>query len=54
MSGWEWIIVNFRVAMEEVEAMFQAYVKQSKVPIEQVPKAYIPAIKGMFTRRPFY
>ena len=38
---------------EEVEVMFQAFVRQSQMPEESIPKVYIPAIKGMFTRRPF-
>ena len=38
---------------EEVEQMFQAFVKQSGVPLEQLPQQYLPQIRGMFTRRPF-
>lgn len=38
---------------EEVEQMFQGFLKQSSVPAEQLPKEYIPQIRGMFTRRPF-
>ena len=38
---------------EVVEQMFQAFVKQSGVPVEQLPQQYIPQIRGMFTRRPF-
>lgn len=37
----------------EVEVMFQEFVKQSGTPLEQLPKQYIPQIRGMFTRRPF-
>ncbi len=37
----------------EVEVMFQEFVKQSGTPLEQLPKPYIPQIRGMFTRRPF-
>lgn len=36
-----------------VEQMFQGFVKNSGVPESQLPAAYIPQIKGMFTRRPF-
>lgn len=38
---------------EEVEQMFRGFVKQSGIPAEQLPKEYIPQIRGMFTRRPF-
>ncbi|MDD7641628.1 MAG: family 43 glycosylhydrolase [bacterium] len=38
---------------EVVEQMFQAFVKQSGVPVEQLPSQYVPQIRGMFTRRPF-
>lgn len=38
---------------EEVEAMFQAFLKQRGMSEDQVPQAYIPTIRGMFTRRPF-
>ena len=38
---------------EEVEQMFQGFVKQSGVPVEQLPQQYLPQIRGMFTRRPF-
>lgn len=38
---------------EEVEQMFQGFVKQSGVPADQLPQQYIPQIRGMFTRRPF-
>lgn len=38
---------------EVVEQMFQAFVKQSGVPVEQLPQQYLPQIRGMFTRRPF-
>lgn len=37
----------------EVERMFQGFVKQSGVPLEQLPKQYVPQIRGMFTRKPF-
>ena len=38
---------------EVVEQMFQAFVKQSGVPVKQLPQQYLPQIRGMFTRRPF-
>lgn len=38
---------------EMVEQMFRGFVKNSGVPESQLPAAYIPQIKGMFTRRPF-
>ena len=44
---------EFPRSEEEVEMMFQGFVKQSGVPIEQLPAQYIPQIRGMFTRRPF-
>lgn len=44
---------EFPRSEEEVEAMFQGFVRQSGVPLEQVPAQYIPQIRGMFTRRPF-
>lgn len=44
---------EFPRSKEEVEQMFQEYVKQSGIPLEQIPKAYHGAIRGMFTRRPF-
>ena len=37
----------------EVEKMLQGFVQQSGVPLEQIPKAYHQAIRGMFTRKPF-
>lgn len=37
----------------EVERMFQGFVRQSGVPLEQLPKQYVPQIRGMFTRKPF-
>ena len=44
---------EFPRSEEEVELMFQAFVKQSGVPAEQLPPQYVPQIRGMFTRRPF-
>ena len=44
---------EFPRSEEEVEMMFQGFVKQSGVPVEQLPAQYIPQIRGMFTRRPF-
>lgn len=38
---------------EEVEQMFREFLKQSGVTSEQIPPHYIPAIRGMFTRKPF-
>lgn len=38
---------------EEVERMFQGFLKQSGTPVEQLPRQYIPQIRGMFTRRPY-
>lgn len=38
---------------EEVEMMFQGFVKQSGMTEEQLPSQYAPQIRGMFTRRPF-
>lgn len=38
---------------EEVEMMFQGFVKQSGMTEEQFPSQYAPQIRGMFTRRPF-
>lgn len=38
---------------EEVEMMFQGFLKQSNMTEEQLPKVYAPQIRGMFTRRPF-
>lgn len=37
----------------EVEQLFQGFVSQSGVPLEQLPKQYVPQIRGMFTRKPF-
>lgn len=44
---------EFPRSAEVVEQMFQGFVKNSGVPESQLPAAYIPQIKGMFTRRPF-
>ena len=44
---------EFPRSEEEVERMFQGFVKQSGVPVEQLPAQYIPQIRGMFTRKPF-
>lgn len=44
---------EFPRSEEEVEMMFQGFVKQSGVPVEQLPAQYIPQIRGMFTRKPF-
>lgn len=38
---------------DEVEQMFQGFLAQSQMPADQVPKAFLPQIRGMFTRRPF-
>ncbi len=38
---------------EEVEQMFQGFLKQSSVPAGQVPEHLLSQIRGMFTRRPF-
>lgn len=38
---------------EEVERMFQGFLKQSGMPADQVPGHLLPQIRGMFTRRPF-
>lgn len=44
---------EFPRSEEEVEQMFQGFLKQSGTPVEQLPQQYIPQIRGMFTRRPF-
>ena len=44
---------EFPRSEEEVEMMFQGFVKQSGVPVEQLPAQYVPQIRGMFTRKPF-
>lgn len=44
---------DFPRSEEEVEMMFQGFLRQSGTPVEQLPKQYIPQIRGMFTRRPF-
>lgn len=44
---------EFPRSEEEVEMMFQDFVKQSGVPVEQLPTQFVPQIRGMFTRRPF-
>lgn len=44
---------EFPRSEEEVERMFQGFLKQSGTPLEQLPQQYIPQIRGMFTRRPF-
>ncbi|MBP3890979.1 MAG: family 43 glycosylhydrolase [Solobacterium sp.] len=38
---------------EEIEMMFQNFVKQQGRPIEEIPADYIPLIKAMFTNRPY-
>ncbi|MDL2302534.1 family 43 glycosylhydrolase [Lachnospiraceae bacterium OttesenSCG-928-D06] len=38
---------------DEVEQMFQGFLAQSQMPVDQVPKEFLPQIRGMFTRRPF-
>ncbi|MFR4146092.1 MAG: family 43 glycosylhydrolase [Mediterraneibacter gnavus] len=53
MNEWGEDHCEFPRSDEEVEVMFQAFVRQSQMPEESIPKVYIPAIKGMFTRRPF-
>ena len=52
-NGWGLIIVSFPGSEEEVEMMFQGFLKQSNMTEEQLPKVYAPQIRGMFTRRPF-
>ncbi|MDO4336795.1 MAG: family 43 glycosylhydrolase [Eubacteriales bacterium] len=44
---------EFPRSEEEVEQMFQGFVKQSGVSVEQLPQQYLPQIRGMFTRHPF-
>ena len=44
---------EFPRSEEEVEQMFQGFLKQGGTPVEQLPQQYIPQIRGMFTRRPF-
>ena len=44
---------EFPRSEEEVEQLFQGFVKQSGMPVEQLPQQYVPQIRGMFTRRPF-
>lgn len=44
---------EFPRGQEAVEMMYQGFLKQSGMGEEQLPKEYIPQIKGMFTRRPF-
>ena len=44
---------EFPRSEEEVEMMFREFIKQSGVPVEQLPAQYVPQIRGMFTRRPF-
>lgn len=38
---------------EEVEKMFQGFLKQSKMTKEELPGEYVPQVRGMFTKRPF-
>lgn len=44
---------EFPRSEEEVEQMFQGFLKQGGTPVEQLLQQYIPQIRGMFTRRPF-
>lgn len=44
---------EFPRSAEEVEMMFQGFMKQSNMTEEQLPKVYAPQIRGMFTRQPF-
>ncbi|CUX25191.1 family 43 glycosylhydrolase [Clostridium sp. C105KSO13] len=44
---------EFPRSEEEVEMMFQGFLKQSNMTEEQLPKVYAPQIRGMFTRMPF-
>lgn len=44
---------EFPRSQETVEMMYQGFLKQSSMTEDQLPKEYIPQIKGMFTRRPF-
>ena len=43
----------FPKSEEEVEMMFQEFVKQNGITVDQIPKQMIPQIRGMFTRRAF-
>lgn len=38
---------------EQIEMMFQGFLKESGMTAETLPKEYAPQIRGMFTRRPF-
>ena len=38
---------------EEIEMMFQGFVKQGGTPVEQIPPQFIPMIKGMFSNKPY-
>lgn len=44
---------EFPRSEQEIEMMFQGFLKQSGMTAEQLPKEYAPQIRGMFTRRPF-
>lgn len=44
---------EFPRSEEEVEQLFQGFLKQSGMPEDSLPKQYLPQIRGMFTRRPF-
>ena len=44
---------EFPKSEEEVEMMFQEFVKQNGISVDQIPKQMIPQIRGMFTRRAF-
>ncbi len=44
---------EFPRSEDEIEMMFQGFLKQSGRTIDQVPEHYRSAIRGMFTRRPF-
>ncbi|MCR1841924.1 family 43 glycosylhydrolase [Murimonas intestini] len=37
----------------EIEQMYRGFIKQSGMKEEELPKQYLPQIKGMFTRQPF-
>lgn len=44
---------EFPRSEEEVEMMFQGFLKQSKMTEEELPGEYVPQVRGMFTKRPF-
>lgn len=44
---------EFPRSEEQIEMMFQGFLKQSGMTAQTLPKEYAPQIRGMFTRRPF-